>query len=381
MTNRKKQLNMKSILVLISIGCLVADCSGERGGAVAVSPSTTPAGTCGKDQYYRIQSKECLPLENPTWGFQGFTVPAGNVYQVPACTQKALQDTIDAVPAAGGKVVMPACTINTINGIKIPSNVILEGAGMGKTIIANTVPSLTTLGSAVNLRGQNIIIRNFTVNGNVNTLNGVDGSSGQGNYLIEFIETKNIRPTQGAGIQVHPSVTLANSRLTIRYNKTSGGLHGIGVKVRASANALIYSNDVYENSNYGIDMSYSDNIEVAGNYMHHNATAGAKSPASNNIIYHNNDINYNGSDTVGVGLVYMGSNPTASIIVKNNNISNNRGPIFAGWSASFAKLILKNNIVTGSIDRYGNTVLGSGAKIIDVTGDHGKITGGTVVYH
>ena len=385
MTNRKKQLNLKSILGLISIGCLVADCSGESGGDVRTNLSSNAAsvgnmsagdGSCGKDQYYRIQTKECLPLENPTWGFQGFTVPSANVYKVPACTQKALQDTINAVPLAGGTVIMPACTINTVNGISINNNnVILQGAGMGKTILSDTV-TLAFPNSSVNLRGQNIIVRNFTVNGNGKSLNGINGSSVKGNVLVEYIEAKNFKPDQGAGIAFMRSAPFLNSRITIRYNKASNSLHGIDVYLRALAKTLIYSNESYGNKNYGIDTSTDENIEIAGNYIHHNDTAGAKAPHSNNIIYHHNDINYNKL----AGLVYIGTNSIATITVKDNNMANNTGPIYACWSAGFSKLILKNNIVTGSMNSAGYTVLGTGVNIIDVTGNHGKISG-TVVYH
>lgn len=334
---------------------------------------------CGKDQYYRLQTKECLPLENPTWGFQGFSVPAENVYPLRECTQKALQNLLDSIPEEGGKIVMPSCTIHTVNGINInKDNIILQGAGIGETIISNTSTSVFP-SCAVNLRGKNSIVRYFTVDGNGNTLNGIDGYRVKGNVLVEFIETKNISTVQGSGIQLHTAIALENSRFTVRYNKSSGGLHGIGVKVRSSAKMLIYSNEMYGNSNYGIDMSTSDDIEVAGNYLHHNTTAGAKSPLANNIIYHHNDINFNGT-----GIVYMGSNPTATIIVKNNNLSNNKNAAFAGWNNDFFRLILKNNDVSNSFDRNGYTILGEGIKHIEITGPHGRIyTHGSksTVYH
>lgn len=344
--------------------------------------STTTAALCGKDQYYRIQSKECLPLENPTWGFQEFTVPAGNVYQVSACTQKALQDTINAVPSAGGTVNIPACTINTVNGISINnSNVILQGAGMGKTILSNTL-SGSDATSAVNLRGGNIVLRNFTVNGNSKTLNGINGYVAKSNVLVEFIEAKNFKIDQGSGISFYRDDYLANSRITVRYSKSSNGMHGMDLKINGLANTLIYSNEFFGNDNYGIDMSSNENVEVAGNYLHNNVVAGAKSPAANNIIYHNNDINFNGNTSEGAGLVYMSPNPIGVVTVKNNNLANNIGAAFACWNASFSKLILMNNIITGSQDANGYTISAYGVKTLDVTGDHGKFwTDATVVKH
>lgn len=365
----------------------------NHSGSLALSPLTTSIdeytkapmiAPCGTNQYYRLQTKECLPLENPTWGFQGFTIPADNVYPLLECTQKALQNLLDYIPKEGGKVVMPACTINVTNGIKVYDNVILEGSGIGKTILSNVAAPSTALVNAVNLRGENIIVRNFTANGNGSTLNGIDGYTVKGNVLVEFIETKNVSKVQGSGIQLHPEFALENSRFTVRYNKSDGGLHGIGVKVRTVANMLIYSNEAYGNINYGIDMSTSDNIEVAGNYLHHNAVAGAKSPSANNIIYHHNNINYNGAGGTGAGLVYMSPNPIATITVKENDLSNNIGQAFACWNADFYKLILTNNNVAGSTDINGYNIGGAGVKIIDVTGNHGKIwTDGltSIVYH
>ncbi|HZF69441.1 hypothetical protein, partial [Sulfuricurvum sp.] len=159
------------------------------------SPIVAP---CNNEQYYRIQTKECLPLENPTWGFQGFTIPPDNIYPLVECTQSALQNLINTVPAEGGRIVMPACIINTIDGIKIPDNIILEGVGIGKTILSNTVTSTSAPRSAINLLGENIIMRNFTLNGNSTTLNGIDNYVAKGNSLIEFIEAKNFKSDQGS---------------------------------------------------------------------------------------------------------------------------------------------------------------------------------------
>ena len=340
-------------------------------------PVSTP---CDNTHYYRIQTKECLPLENPTWGFQGFTVPADNVYPLLECTQKALQGLLNAIPAEGGKIVMPACTIKMTNGIIVPDNVILEGSGMGKTILENTTTSASAPAEAVNLLGENIIVRNFTVNGTGATVLGIGGPTAKGNILVEFIEAKNFKPDQGAGISFFRDNALANSRITARYNKTSGGLHGIDIKLLTLAKMLIYSNEAFGNNNYGLDLSTNDSIEVAGNYLHNNVVAGAKSPAATNITYHHNDINFN----TQAGLVYIESNPSGVIIVKDNNLSSNTGPAFASWDGTFYQLILINNNVTGSTDANGYNITATGITRIDVTGDHGRIwTNGanTIYYH
>ena len=214
---------------------------------------------CPEGQYQRLQTKECLPLHNPTWGFQGFSIPSKNVYQLKECTQIALQSLINAIPEEGGKIVIPTCIIDTTNGINIPSNVILQGAGIGKTII-NNVSTSKYSSCAINLRGENNIIRNFTLNGNGSTLNGIDGYYTKGNILVEFIEAKNFKHDQGSGISFLTKYKLDNSRITVRYNISSYGLHGIDVKFQSLAKMLIYSNESFGNVNYGIDMSTNDSI-------------------------------------------------------------------------------------------------------------------------
>jgi hypothetical protein len=150
------------------------------------------------------------------------------------------------------------------------------------------------------------------------------------------------------------------------------------------AKMLIYSNESFGNSNYGLDLSTNDSIEVAGNYLHNNVVAGAKSPNSTNIIYHNNDINFNGTTSLGAGLVYIDTNSNAIITVKDNDISKNIGPAFACWNGSFYQLVLTNNNVSGSTDANGYNITATGITKIDVTGDHGRIwTNGasTIIYH
>ncbi len=303
-------------------------------------------------------------------GFQGFEIPPENLYTMQSCEESELERLIRDLPSAGGKIVMPECTINTTNGIVLPDNVILEGAGMGKTILSNRGDS------AVSLHGENIIVRNFTVEGNSASLNGINGYRTKGNVLVEFIEAKNFKSDQGAGISFLTQDILPNSRVTIRYSSVSNSLHGIDIKVHTRAQMLVYSNQAFDNGNYGIDLSTNEDIEIAGNYLHDNYVAGAKSPSADNIIYHHNDINFNGKASAkqdNAGLVYMGSNPDAVIIVENNDLSHNGGKAFECWSADFHRLVLKNNNVTGSLDANGYSIGAVGVDVVEVHSEHGKI--------
>ncbi len=337
----------------------------------------TPNGVCKTDEFQRVKTKECIKLKNPTWGFAGFAIPK-NEYNLTKedCNQESLEEFLTLAKQNGGGVIrVPECTIDIENGIILTDNIILEGAGIGKTIFNNLGGE-----SVINLHGENIIVRNFSVDKkNLGSRqHGINGFRAKGNILVEFIEVKNIGDNQNSGISFNTE--LKNSRITIRYNKVSGGFIGIDIKVSTVAKALIYSNEAFNNSQYGIDMSTNVDIEVAGNYLHNNSQAGAKSPAADNILYHYNDINYNDKAGLvyGNGHVKISKDGTNSIVIENNDLSNNDGPAFSPWMGSGIKLeylILKNNIVTNSTDNSGYNILVDGIDRVDIYGDHGKIWG------
>lgn len=327
-------------------------------------PESSP---CKNGEFYRIKTKECVMLKHPTWGFKGFDVPKENVYTLQTCTEEALRTLLNNVPVEGGKVILPECTITVNDTIGLYDNIIFEGAGIGKTIISDSNHDI------VSLRGKNIIVRDMTLEGNEKALGGVVGTHNQGNILIENIEIKNLT---GSGVYLVTEPAQENSKITIRQNTISNTLHGIMIRTEASAKILIYSNNIFNNKEYGIDISTTSDVEVSGNYLHDNYYAGAKSPVGDRIYYYYNDINYNGkADDLEqrAGIVYMLSRPSAQIFVEYNDLSNNGGPAFAGWSGHFAYLLLRNNIVTGSQDSNGYNIKAVGIDKIDVYGDNGRI--------
>ncbi len=329
-------------------------------------PTTNP---CADNQFYRLKTQECIDLKHPDWGFQGFDVPVQNVYRMQTCQESELEGLIENMPTEGGKIIMPECTIETYEGIVLGSNIILEGAGVGKTILSNHSDS------AVSLHGHNIIVRNFTVEGNSDSLNGINGYKNKGNILVEFIEARNFQDNQGAGISFLTQNRLENSRVTVRYCSSYGQLHGIVAKVQSSAKMLIYSNNAYANHDYGLDISSSADFEVAGNFLHDNHVAGAKSPRADNILYRYNDVNYNGKadSSDRAGIVYPGSNPSATLTLEYNDLTNNGGQAFACWSAKLDHIILRQNKTANSTDSNGYNIGVVGANLVDVYGDNGKI--------
>ncbi len=325
---------------------------------------------CNNGEFYKLKSKECIDLKHPQWGFKEFEVPKENIFTLQECTQDALLSLLSQLPKNGAKVVLPECTIQTEYSISLFDNVILEGAGVGKSIITGSLHDM------ISLKGKNIVVRNITLDGKGKALGGVVGTYNKGNILIENMQIKDLR---GSGVYLVTNDVQSDTAITIRQNSISQTLHGIVVKTKASAKMLIYSNNLFDNKEYGIDISTTSDIEVSGNYMHDNFYAGAKTPLADNIYFYYNDINYNGKSQnpeERAGLVYMGSNPTASIYVEYNDLTNNHGVAFACWSARFSYLLLRDNKVDGSYDSNGYNIRATGIDNVDIYGDHGRIWAG-----
>ena len=383
------KITLAVLLLVFLIGCgssePASDVGSGTGGAsdTAVSQVEIPeAFACGADEFYRIKTQQCVKLKHPGWGFRGFETESLPIFTLESCTQDALFSLLEKVPQSGGHVMLPACTIETDDVIALNDNTILEGAGMDKTIIRSHNPNHDML----SLRGKNIIVRGMRFDGTGNALGGIVGTNNGGNILIEHVDISDLR---GSGIYLDTAKPQPDAQITVRLSRISQTLHGIVVKMRDSAKILFYSNELFGNREYGIDMSTTSDIEVSGNYMHDNYYAGAKSPMADRIYYYHNDINRNGKDPNKedrAGIVYMGTNVGASIYIEYNDLRNNGGLAYASWDAHFAYLLLRDNQVAGSEDSNGYNIRATGIDKIDVYGDNGRIwvgegNEGRIVYH
>ena len=340
--------------------------AGTSHGVVIEPPAGSP---CQAGAFYQVRTGECIVLKHPVWGFQGFTTPA-EVLKLETCSEGALRDLLAKIPQSGATVTLPACTLQISDTIGLYDNVIFEGAGKEKTIITGNGDFDADL---LSLRGENIIVRNLTFDGGGKALGGIVGTHAKNNILIENVEIKDLK---GSGIYLQTETPWRDTQITIRQCSISKTLHGINIKTHDSAKMLIYSNQLYANREYGIDMSTTSDIEVSGNYMHDNFYAGAKSPLADRIWYYHNSINHNGKapdPEERAGIVYMLSNPTAQIFIEYNDLRNNGGLAYASWDADFDYLLLRKNLVAGSHDSNGYNIRATGIKRIDVYGDHGKI--------
>ncbi len=363
------RLYISLFLLFMMFGCGSSHTpsAGNGGGNEDTHVTLPENGSCSEGSFYRLQTGECYTLRHPEWGFRGVSIPESNLYRVSECTESALRETLDRVGTSGGRVVLPACTFTLSDTIALYDNTIFEGAGIDQTIILGSTNDI------VSLRGKNIIVRGMTLEGQDRSLGGIVGTNNRGNILIENVRIKDLR---GSGIYLVTAQPQSDTEITIRANSISGTLHGVVVKTEASAKMLILSNHLYDNREYGIDISTTSDVEVAGNYMHDNFYAGAKSPAADGIWYRYNDIHHNGKSSDRedrAGIVYMGSNPNAKIYLEYNDLRDNGGLAFASWSGHFAYLLLKNNLTVGSSDVNGYNIRATGVDLVDVYGDNGKI--------
>ncbi len=357
---------------LLLAGCGGGTSGGGTQGSADIGhgvPVTLPAASvCSAGEAYRPLTKACVPVRHTDWGFVDFALPQRRL-TLDRCSESALQDLLEEARSQGGAVItLPACRLVLHDTIALYDNTLLEGAGTGETILEAAHDN-----DILSLRGHNIVVRGIGLDGKDRALGGIVGTNNRGNILIEACEIKNLR---GSGIYLDTAAPQADTQITLRLNRISHTLHGINVKTLASAKMLILSNDLYENREYGIDMSTTSDIEVTANYLHDNHFAGAKSPLADAIWYRYNDVRYNGKDANPedrAGIVYMGTNADARIYLEYNDLSRNGGLAFATWSGHFAYLLLRENIVTGSQDTNGYNIRATGVGTIDVYGDHGNI--------
>ncbi len=263
---------------------------------------------CPEGEYYDVNRNGCFPLCQPQLGFDfnRFNAAVGSqVYTLQSCTQTDLQNLINSVGAAGGIVEIPACTILFSTKLFVPENVILQGAGMGQTII--TVQAGFTGHVLETKYISNAIIRDLTIDGNDELTQAIVAWYTD-NLLIERVEVKD-SGRNGIDLRYIQNVTVRYCKV---YN--TGLYHGISSKDCSSGFDLaacqsqagntapgvlwttsysLYSNEVYNNGSHGINM-HAINGEVAGNYSHNNAY-GSKFFDAEDVLIHHNKFESNGS--------------------------------------------------------------------------------------
>ncbi len=209
--------------------------------------------------------------------------------------------------------------------IFIGSNTILEGDSTAVIKLEDKAgwsvekPLITQIDSSGN---QNIIIKDFEINGNHDGNN--EKGRGKGYYnLIHFLNCKNI--------QVHDM-----------YMHDS---HGDGLKVVKGSNIQFYNNTIYKLGHDALYIIYSSDVEAWNNKITCRTNSGLRVYNGNKIKFYNNIINSEGEGGAGIEIQKAGSSTVMNDIEIYNNLlyeTNAAGIWITGYGSAYSKDSAKN---------------------------------------
>ncbi len=284
--------------------------------------------------------------EYDAWGFIPFNIPAP-VVNVPA--GGSLIAAANSLLSTGGTIQLSAGNYS-VTQLNLPNNVVLQGAGVGQTTISSAGG-----GYVIGVRSTNVIIRNLTVDATDNgDANGIEIVYGGSNVLVENIEIfgayrSNLAVWNPGSIDApdnfseHITFNNVYSHDTVLY-------HCIAFRIVFGGQIL--NSETANCGGYGVDVSNSHHIEMAGNYIHD--SMGTKFPAVDYMYIHNNNIRNNTLDD-GPGLkIQREGGPAGHLHIESNDIVDNKASVrdwtSFGGSPNFAELVFKNNNITSTID-------------------------------
>lgn len=289
--------------------------------------------------------------------------------------QKKINEAIRALPASGGVVYLLEGTYNisnallsgmTIKGVVIDkSNVSLIGAGNGTVLrlVSGTgsVKVINASGTSTNNK-TNILISRLMIDGNTQT-----GSSNNGIYFnyVAFskITRVGVEQVDDYGIYLYKSsnnilsgnnlqnnyeyglrISYSSNNNIISGNNLQGsrtsillGEYAGSVPSSASNNNIFFGNNVQGNNYESIFNSFSSNNIFFGNNIHDNPSMGFYNIISPNTIFFGNNVSGNS----GAGII-IGQDAPNSILFGNNIQGNTSQGIILTTRSS-------NSVIFGNI--------------------------------
>jgi len=238
-------------------------------------------------------------------------------------TTAGIQEAIDDLPAAGGKIFIPPGTHTTSTTIKVNKPCLIEGAGVEITIVYlddNSNVDVFTLSADQ----TDVVIRGLTIDGNYanNAANGrgIYGTDGNLDCLFENLRIARCRD-QGIHIayvattpkrvdvrdcqliDCHPDVTLNEAAIhmvRLEYghinNNTISASGQDAIFLDTANDVEISGNIIYNCTNIGINLQGTlFIIVVSGNVIHNNAGPGISvtSNACRDVLLAGNTLYYN----------------------------------------------------------------------------------------
>lgn len=240
---------------------------------------------------------------------------------------------------------------------------------------------VTNAGSCVSvLNGENITISNFTIDGNKEKNDPLDGCNGGGIVIIKsknvIVENVKVEEFNGEGItwQITENVTVRNSEIS----GCNMGLHpGSG-----SPNSIIENNNSYNNK-VGLFICWRVyHSLVKGNKFHNNTENGISTGhKDSDVLFENNHIYENIRDGVYIRDEDEKNSPHRNTFI-NNIIENNGGNGFY-ISGKPSGMRIKNNIIRSTVNGKQKTAIYIAKNSSSIVEENNKMSGhtnGNIVY-
>ena len=223
------------------------------------------------------------------------------------CTEKALGVQLERLKGHGGMLQLPACEIGLTKPIYIPNRTILQGAGIGQSVLFVDAEEWGPDGAVIRVEypktysGKylgpgihtvqwcgDVVLRNFSVRGNQSKGGNLIHLVWADNVLVEHVEAYQAQKTALHFRHAH--------RVTIRYSSFhhSHKHHGIATKDcywNAQGTGIRTANRSY--CDRGNPKYWSDDYAIYSNEMDHNArgmgldTHGSRGEIAGNLLTNN----------------------------------------------------------------------------------------------
>ncbi|MEM7357420.1 MAG: hypothetical protein AAF657_41790, partial [Acidobacteriota bacterium] len=146
-------------------------------------------------------------------------------FEVAGCTEADLLAALDLAEInGGGTVTLPACEIEVADPIGLPSSTVVQGAGIGRTVLVAQDPA--TAKDIFRIQGaRDIVVRDLSLDGALLPPPELEGGDSGfemvdvDNVLIERVEVNDLKKTAFSWI--------SSSNFTVRYSAAGGNqTHG-----------------------------------------------------------------------------------------------------------------------------------------------------------
>jgi polygalacturonase len=258
---------------------------------------------------------------------------------------ESIQEAIDALSSKGGGVVVIGEGMHVVTSpIRVKSNITLRGEGQWNSKISTTQNMKVIVQDADGIR--NITIENLEISG-------INGSNGGGIQIISMsTDNENITLTNvhvlktGWGVHIKGCRNLKVNDCLFEENGTAGKeKYAHNMYLRRCYGAVVRNSKFLNSTSAnGINISYSENIEIYNCEMSGNYFRGVRAAVTDGYLVHNCIIMNNGN--VGLLANAEKGQVTQNIDWQNNCIANNEVGVLALKGATG---ICKNN------KSYGNS--------------------------